>query len=196
MIRIPLVILTLFSTLQHVAQVYKTADEINPLTIGTLIPEIEIHSLDERAISIRDIVSEKPTVILFYRGGWCPYCNLHLAAIAAIEKDIKALGYQIIGISPDAPENLKASIDKNELNYQLYSDASTNLIQAMGIAIEAPDRYSTMLLDHSDNKNSNVIPVPAAFIVNSKGEILYVYSDPNYKERITEEALLETIKNL
>lgn len=191
-----LLILFFLSSFALSAQVYETANDIQHLNVGETIPSIEIRSLEGEKRLFTDIVKEKPTVVLFYRGGWCPYCNTHLAEIAAIEKEITKLGYQIVGISADAPELLKNSVAKNELSYELYSDSTTELIQAMGIAIEAPDRYTNMLLEHSENKNSNIIPVPAAFIVNTEGEILFVYSNPDFKKRISEEELLEKIKSL
>ena len=191
-----LLILFFLSSFALSAQVYETANDIQHLNVGETIPSIEIRSLEGEKRLFTDIVKEKPTVVLFYRGGWCPYCNTHLAEIAAIEKEITKLGYQIVGISADAPEFLKNSVAKNELSYELYSDSTTELIQAMGIAIEAPDRYTNMLLEHSENKNASIIPVPAAFIVNTEGEILFVYSNPDFKKRISEEELLEKIKSL
>lgn len=193
--RVFLALIALFSFTNLSAQVFSTADEIQPLESGTAIPSIAVSSIEGEQILISDLVKQKHAVVIFYRGGWCPYCNTHLAAIASIEEKIRNYGYQIIGISPDSPEVLKNSIAKNDLNYKLYSDSSTLLIQAMGIAIEAPERYSSMLMEHSADQNSHVIPVPAAFIVNSQGKIIYTYTNANYKERISEEELLRILSN-
>ena len=78
--------------------------------------------------------------MVFYRGGWCPYCNRHLSAIGQSKDEILNLGYQIIAISPDSSEELKKSVDKNELAYDLYSDSEGKLITEMGIAFQAPKK--------------------------------------------------------
>ncbi|MDT0554060.1 peroxiredoxin-like family protein [Urechidicola vernalis] len=175
------------------AQVFEDATQIEPLKIGATIPAVEVTSYLGKSKSISKIVSEQKTVLVFFRGGWCPYCNKHLAAVGAIQDQISELGYQVIAISPDSPEKLSENIDKNSLKYELYSDASTELMQAMGLAITAPERYSNMLLDFSDDKNSDVIPVPAVYILNTNGKVLYNYVNPNYKERLEEDELLEAL---
>lgn len=187
-----LVLLLTFSSFY--GQVATNPEGIKPLLKGENIPYEAVASPKGESISLLNIVQKQKTVLIFYRGGWCPYCNTHLSAIGALQKEIKSLGYQTVAISPDAPEELKKSIDRNKLDYQLYSDSNTTLIQKMGIAIQAPDRYTNKLLDYSDQKNSNVIPVPSVFIVSKKGEILYQYSDGNYKNRISEEELLNALK--
>ena len=89
------------------AQVADKAEDVTPLKVGDKVPATEITSLDNTKTSLQEIAKRKPTVVLFYRGGWCPYCNKHLAAVGESKDKILALGYQIIGISPDSPEELK-----------------------------------------------------------------------------------------
>ena len=122
------------------AQIAGRAEEISPLLIGENIPDVLVKAPDGSEHSMLNILNQKPTVILFYRGGWCPYCNTHLSEIRNAEDEILKLGYQIIAISPDSPDNLSVSSDKNDLNYFLYSDADGTFMKAMGIAFEAPKR--------------------------------------------------------
>lgn len=178
------------------AQVYSDAKDIQPLKVGQTIPEIEVTSFEGDSKLISEVIKKQKTVLLFFRGGWCPYCSNHLAAVGTIKDKILDAGYQVIAVSPDSPEKLRENIDKNNLDYELYSDASTELIQAMGLAIEAPDRYSSVLLDFSEKKNSNVIPVPAVYILNTNGSVLYNYTNPNYKVRLDEKDLLKVLKTL
>ena len=116
------------------AQIPERAEDISPLLIGEIIPDVVLKAPDASDHSMLDILSEKPTVILFYRGGWCPYCNRHLAEIQSVESKIIELGYQIVAISPDSPENLQLSGEKNELHYSLYSDGDGAFMKAVGIA--------------------------------------------------------------
>jgi len=127
------------------AQVAATAEDISPLLIGEKIPEINITSIEGESKAITSVLEEQKSVLIIYRGGWCPFCNVHLAEVGQLEEEIRALGYQIIAISPDSPESLQASVDKQQLNYSLYSDAGGDLIKAMGLAFQAPENYGSML---------------------------------------------------
>jgi peroxiredoxin len=178
------------------AQVAKNAEDVTPLKVGEKVPTVELTSLDNKQVSLQEIVKDKPAVLIFYRGGWCPYCNRHLAAVGQSKDEILALGYQIIGISPDTPEGLKKSIAKNELDYDLYSDGDASLMKAMGIAFEAPKKYSNMLLKHSGDKNADVLPVPSLFLVGVDGKIIYEYVNADYKTRLSPEELIKKLESL
>ena len=178
------------------AQVAKNAEDVTPLKVGEKVPTVELTSLDNTKVSLQEIVKNKPAVVIFYRGGWCPYCNRHLAAVGQSKDEILALGYQIIGISPDTPEGLKKSIAKNELDYDLYSDGDASLMKAMGIAFEAPKKYSNMLLKHSGDKNADVLPVPSLFLVGVDGKIIYEYVNADYKTRLSPEELIKKLESL
>lgn len=178
------------------AQVFEDAIDIKPLKVGEFIPDIEVSSVKGESVSISDLVKSQKTVLVFFRGGWCPYCNKHLSALGAMQEKITELGYKVIAVSPDSSEKLSKNIDRNNLNYELYSDSSTALIQAMGLAIKAADRYTNTLLNFSENQNSDVIPVPAVFLLSTNGEVLYNYTNPNYKERLEEKELLKALTSL
>lgn len=90
----------------------QTATDVAPLLIGEKIAEVKLKSAENKEVSLTQLFSQKRTVLVFYRGGWCPYCNLHLAALAEAETELLDLGYQIVAISPYAPNNLKVSEEK------------------------------------------------------------------------------------
>jgi len=91
------------------AQVPKNAEDICPLLMGESIPKATLQNSEGKQIEIGKLLSNKPTVLVFYRGGWCPYCNVQLSGLVKIEKDILDLGYQIIAISPDDYRNLQTT---------------------------------------------------------------------------------------
>lgn len=177
------------------AQIAETPEEISPLLIGEKVPDTEITSSENSQISLLEIVGKKPSVLLFYRGGWCPFCNAHLAEVGEITSEIAELGYQIIAVSPDSPKELKASLSEQKLDYELYSDADGSLSQAMGLAFRTPEKYGSMLSKASGGKNSGFLPVPALFVLDTKGTILFEYISPNYKQRITAPLLLDVLKH-
>lgn len=186
--------LTLFFSSSLVAQLPTQAEDVSPLLIGETIPNITLSALDGKAVNFHDIAKEKPTVLVFYRGGWCPYCNKHLAALGQIEADVLKMGYQIVAVSPDEAKKMQGTIEKDIIHYQLYSDASGDFAKAVGIAFAAPERYTKMLSDWSGEKNEGFLPVPSVFVLNTKGEILYEHISPNYKQRLPGDLLLAVLK--
>lgn len=177
-------------------QTRKVAEDITPLLISEQVPDVTLKNINGEPTPLKDIFSSKKTILLFYRGGWCPYCNIHLSAIGEVEKEIIELGYQVVAISPESAEYLKASIKKGKLNYSLYSDSKNDLATAMGIAFQAPDRHKDKLLKRSDGDNSGLLPVPAVFVLDTDGIILFEYISPNYRKRMSAALLLEVLKDL
>lgn len=178
------------------AQIPQTATDISPLLIGEVMPDATLKATDASEHSVLEILRKKQTVVLFYRGGWCPYCNTHLAEIRDAESEILALGYQIIAISPDSPEKLLISNDEKQLNYELYSDGDGTFSKAVGIAFQSSERQTSRLLEYSDGLNKGYLPVPSVFICDIDGTILFEYISPNYKKRMSAKLLIAVLKNL
>lgn len=166
------------------------AEDIAPMLIGETLPNIELTSAKGIAVKTGEIFKGKTSVLIVYRGGWCPYCNKHLSALQEIEQELIDLGLQIIAISPDAPAQLSASAEKNDLKYQLYSDSKGEFIKLAGIAFQAPERYAARLLEVSENENKGWLPVPSVFFVDGEGKILFEYIQPNYQHRMSGDLLL------
>jgi len=173
-----------------------SAKDIAPLMISEKVPGTIVTSISGEDIPLTDVVSQQRSVILYYRGGWCPYCNVHLSDIGLIEQELIALGYQIIGISPDSPEKLKESQEKEMFKCDLYSDSDGSLMMNLGIAFEAPERYHGMLKTVSGQRNPGYLPVPSLFVVDTDGTILFEYVSPDFKQRISADLLLDVVKRL
>lgn len=177
------------------AQLSSVPEDVSPLLIGEKIPTLNLQDSKGTVVSTETIFNKK-SVLIVYRGGWCPYCNAQLADMQSIEKDVLALGYQIIAVSLDSPESIKETESKDKLGYQLFSDSDGNFIKSLGIAFKAPDKYSEMLGKFSGGKNNSILPVPAVYIVNEKKEIQFLYINPNFKTRLKGNLLLAVLKNL
>lgn len=174
-----------------------SANEICPIKIGEVVPDVELKNIDGATVNLREIVNQKPTVLIFYRGGWCPYCNLQLADLNTIEADILQMGYQIIGISMDKPEKLKESLDKYQMNYTLLSDSKAEASIAFGLAFKVEESYNEMLKSHNldiedaSGENHHILPVPAVYLLDQNGIIQFEYVNPDYKIRLNGEILLK-----
>jgi peroxiredoxin len=185
-------IVTLLFSVISFAQIADKAENVSPLLIGEKIPNVVLHDVNGKEVKTKDIFDKK-TVVVVYRGGWCPYCNSQLADMQEIEKDIIALGYQVVAISPDAPSFLKQTLDKKELQYQLYSDSEGVFSQAVGIAFA---REKPKLDKYSEGKNPGFLPVPTVYVLNDKQEIEFMYINPNYGTRLKGDVLLAVLKTL
>ena len=189
-------IITLNFTTNLKAQVPMNAEDISPLLIGEQFPEANLLNIEGENILLQDILKEKPTVLVFYRGGWCPYCNNQLSSLAEAEKEIIDLGYQIIAISPDHLESLKPTVEDDKLNYNIYSDSGATLIQAIGIGFETPEKAKGYIFKKTNKEATDILPVPAVFILDTKGKILFEYINPDYSTRLSSELLLASLKAL
>lgn len=178
------------------AQVPEKARDISPLLYGEKIPEGVLKTPEGDNHQVSNILSKKPTILLVYRGGWCPYCNAHLAEIQQAESQILNLGYQLAAISPDSPKNLQSTDRKHQLNYSLYADPNGDFLKSLGIVFRAPDKYSPMLNKRSNGRNKGFLPVPSVFVVDTSGTILFEYINPDYSTRISAGLLLAVLKEL
>jgi len=194
---IKLLVLFLFSSILTInAQTPQNPEDISPLLIGEKLPDAILLNENGEFINLNEEIAKKNTVLVFYRGGWCPYCNMQLAGLAESEADILKLGYQIIAVSPDDYKNLKPSVEKNKTTYKLYSDADGSFIKNIGIGFTPSSGTTAYIAKKTIGKTTDVLPVPTVLVLNKNGEILFEYISPNYKQRISPELLLAVLKNL
>jgi len=181
-------------------KVAASAEEICPLLVGQEIPMVQLKTRDGADFDLNSAVMQKPAVLIFYRGGWCPYCNLHLAELQKIESDLLKLDYQIIAISIDRFEKLAPTIEKQKLNYTLLADDRALATTAFGLAYKVSDADFQRLqgfgmdLEEASGQRHHILPVPAAFLVGTDGIIKFSYINPNYKVRVKADVLLAAAK--
>lgn len=176
------------------------AREINPIEVDTQMPDAAVKLPDGTPVMLSSITGGKPSVLVFYRGGWCPYCNKQLAGLLKIEKELQEIGYQIIALSPDKPATIAKASEEAILTYQLLSDPSLNAAKAFGIAYKVDEAtlkklesYKIDIVEASGELH-NQLPVPAVFLTNAEGKITSRHYDADYKLRILPEKLLEAAK--
>lgn len=176
------------------------AEDVRPLREGEWAPIAVLLRPDGQPVKLSTAYAEKPTILIFYRGGWCPYCNTHLGQIAKAEADLVKLGYQVLAISPDQPEALRASIGKGGYSYQLLSDSDMVLTRAFGLAFRVDDptvekyRGFGIDLDKASGRDHHLLPVPAVYIVDTQGVIRFAHWDADYKKRLEPDALLDAAR--
>lgn len=196
-------ILLLLFALPLAAEIAPDPFEVQPLLAGSEAPSFSAQAADGQPFRFDPQALERPAVLVFYRGGWCPYCNLHWAELRKIEDELLALGVDLLFLSADRPELLaEALADDDNPAYRLLSDASMEIAEAFGIAFRVDDatleRYAEhdIDLEEASGHDHHVLPAPAVFIVDTNGVIVFQYVNPDYKIRISPEVLLAAARTM
>ena len=171
-----------------------SADTVVPLKVGEKLPKAQLKDVEAKLSTLSELTEGKASALILYRGGWCPYCNIHLKKLKEIEAALKGMGIQLIAISPDTPEKLGETRTEQELAYAVYSDFKMDVAKQLGVAYKmAPDkaeRYAQGGIELVEQS----LPVPSVFLVDEDGIIRFVHVDANYKKRLENDELLKAAK--
>ncbi len=175
--------------------------DVKPIKVGAKLPGAIVANLDGKPFDLAKMTAGQPTVLVFYRGGWCPYCNTHLKELGQIQDELKGRGYQMVALSPDTPAELKKSLDKNEIEFTLLSDSKANAAKALGFAFRVDDKTVDLYknsykidIERASGETHHILPVPAVIVVNKAGEVTFVHTDPDYRKRLSGADLLKAAK--
>ena len=188
--------LMLASTLSVADELPNAPDKVQPILLSLKMPDANVVSLQGKATSLSAVAAGKPMILVFYRGGWCPYCNVQLSDLRLIQKQTDALGFQMVGVSPDTPTELNRTIDKQKLEYTLISDSKANAMRAFGIAYRLDDKTVEKYkeydidLERSSGETHHGLPVPSVFIIDAQGIVQFSYVNPDYKARVPSSVVL------
>lgn len=190
----------------HAKPIAESADSVSPLLNGQTIPDVMVTDANGSKTSLSQFINGQKTILFFYRGGWCPFCNTQMGQLKEIEPQLNNLGFKLIGVSTDAPEGLKKSISRMDLGYSLLSDFESKLSQAFGLAFftdeKTTKRYVSRLnLTNPLKKNKAgetrlVLPVPAVYVIDGEGLVHFNYVNPNFKVRLDETVLLKAAESV
>ena len=189
-----------FAVLAGAAPVPSDPAQVVPLTVGSAMPVAVVQNGDgsERRLGPGPLL--RPLVLIFYRGGWCPYCNRHLGALKQVEPELIKLGYEILFLSADRPEILHSSLKEPDIHYTLLSDARMNAARAYRVAFRvdaaalAQYREYGIDLEAASGQTHHELPVPAAFIIDRAGVIRFVHANPDFTTRISPDELLKAAR--
>ncbi|TMP85569.1 alkyl hydroperoxide reductase [Pseudoalteromonas ruthenica] len=198
-------ILLLFSGVASAAVITNISDSaegVSPLLPGLSVPDVTLKDTQGQPVALKQLLANKPTVLVVYRGGWCPYCSKQLKNIQNIEQQIAEMGLQIIAVSPDSPAKLAQSTISSP-TYQLLSDDQLALAQAMGLAFFLDDKTAKVYRNKLgvnfvglDGEQKVALPVPAVFLLDTQGMVHFQYANPNYRVRLSEPLLLAAAKQV
>ncbi len=178
-------------------------DQAEALNPGDPLPSGTLHRPDTTAVQLEELTKEKHSILIFYRGGWCPFCRRHLSGLNDIAPELKKAGYQLLAISPDRPEILREKPPMEKAPYQLFSDSSMKVTRSFGIAHRVPDNLvETYKRDHGidlegdSGHDHHLLPHPSVYVVGPEGIVRYVHTSPDYKERMDPDKILSVARSL
>jgi peroxiredoxin len=186
------VLLAALLSLPHIALavVARSPHEVQPVLVGSKAPDAPLRMLDDQPTTLHAQLAGKPTVLVFYRGGWCPYCNLQLSELRHLVPELARSGFQMIALSPDRPLELAKTLDEHKLEYTLLSDSSAAAMQRYGIAFRVDDatvaKYAGYGIDlaAASGESHQALAVASVFVIDAAGVIAFSYVNPDYRTRV------------
>jgi len=182
-------------TVSAVADIPSDPAQVQPLAVGMRAPAFSAQTKDGLLRTFSPESYQKPTVVIFYRGGWCPYCNMQLSDLHLVEPKLRQSGFEVVFLSTDRPAILYSSLKSEHIDYTLLSDSRLEAAKAFHIAFHLDDATIEKMkgfgvdLDSTTGEPLHELPVPSVFIIDRTGTIRYVYSNPDFRIRLGADAL-------
>ena len=170
--------------------------------VGDKFPDFTLSDPDGQPVRGKDLLLQGPLVVSFYRGVWCPYCNIELKALQEALPQIKARGANLVAISPQTPPNSRKSQRQNDLSFPILTDARSELAEMLGIRFRLPDNLIEVYkgfknpLPVVNDDPSWVLPMPARYVIGKDGVIAYTEINPDYTRRPDPSELLPVLDRL
>ena len=161
---------------------------------GTQVPFFKIDKTP-----FKNYYSKKPVILKFYRGAWCPYCQIELKHSETHKASFEAKGYQVVILTPDTPKEIANFRKKHNISLPIYQDQNNHIAKRFGIAFKLSKKiakiYSTfgINLKQSQGNSNNQLPLPGTYVINTQGQITYVFADVDYTKRLDPLELLKAL---
>lgn len=178
------------------------ANSVTPLLIGQPIPSVKLITPTGDMVDLKELTQNKASLIIVYRGGWCPYCNQHFKDLRKIIPDLSQRGLQVLAISPDSPENLQVTLKEHKMVYDLLSDSSMEAAKALGLAYQVSGALNKKLKQHgidiekASGESHQLLPVPAIYVVNREGLVTFSFVSPDYKVRASNTVISAAVEEV
>ncbi len=170
---------------------------------GDVAPAFTLPNVRGETVALRDLLGEGPVVLSFYRGGWCPYCNLELRALQQALQQIETLGARLVAVSPEVPDQSLSTAEKAELTFEVLSDVGNAVARDFGLVFALAEDlrpvYHSWGLDipaHNGDDRYET-PIPATYVIAADGTIVQSFVDADYTKRMEPSdvvAALEALK--
>ena len=163
--------------------------------------EFTLSNAQGRSVSLAEYLKQGPVVLTWYRGGWCPYCNITLRALQQALPKIKAEGANLLALTPELPDKSLSTQEKNELEFEVLTDQDNQVAREYGLVfkltLEVSELYKRNLsLSEYNGNDSDELPLAATYVIDQKGEIRYAFLDAEYRHRAEPEQIIEVLQSI
>ena len=172
------------------------------LQTGAKAPEFSLPNAHGGVTSLATYLAKGPVVVTFYRGGWCPFCDLQLRSYEQVVNDIHAFGAELIAISPQTPDHAKVDVEKKGLTFPVLTDAHNEVAKKYGLVFKLSDvlqKLQTQLgnpIPRFNGDESWELPMPGTFVLGRNGVVKLAHVDPNFTSRLEPKAVLGALREL
>lgn len=187
---------------RHIAHLSETGIGRSAKRVGDLAPEIVLPDAHGRTVEVATLLAKGPVIVTFYRGGWCPYCNLELKAYQAVLPGIAAAGASLVAISPEKPDETVSTTEKNALTFPVLSDVGQKVGKAFGLVYSFTDELRTVYdgfkLDIPDKNGAPgdwSLPLSATYVIGTDGRILFADTTVDYRRRTDPLDVLQVLEH-
>lgn len=173
------------------------------LKVGSHAPDFSLPDAFGATVKLADLLTQGPVILTFYRGAWCPYCNLQLHALKESLPLFQRHGAQLVAITPQTADRSRGQIEKDAYPFHILSDLDNSVMQAYNLYFEVPEELRAMYiqdfkLDIADYNGTGRygLPVPGTFVIDRQGIVRAAFADTDYKKRMEPSAIIEALTNL
>jgi peroxiredoxin len=172
------------------------------LRVGDRLPDFMLPNAEGVLINSKDIFGAKPVIVSFYRGMWCPYCSAELNALAEVSPRLQQLGAGVLAITPEIGGLALKTKKERDLDFEILCDVDNGVAMDCGLMFRIPDDIQPSYLKFNVDlpkvygNDSWMIPIPATYVVGKDGVITHAYVNPDYRDRLDPETLLDVIPKL
>ena len=169
---------------------------------GDAAPDFSLPDARGGSITLSELLRRGPAVVTFYRGGWCPYCNIQLRAYEAILPQIEALAGSLVAISPQLPDGSLKTAETNALTFYVLSDVGNHAARSFGLVFALPEELRAVMRSNDkalpaiNGDDSWELPVPATYVVGGNGRVALAYIEVDYRRRLEPESILAALEPL
>jgi peroxiredoxin len=175
---------------RHIAHLFESGIGRDAMQVGDQAPEIVLPDAHGNNFEVTRVLAMGPVIVTFYRGGWCPFCNLELKAYQAVLPRIAAAGANLVAISPEKPDDTVSTTEKNALTFPVLSDVGQKVGKAFGLVYSFTDElravYDGFKLDIPDKNGAPddwSLPLSATYLIGADGRILFADTSVDYRRR-------------
>ena len=180
---------------------YGMKDEDAPkgLEKGSKAPQVNLN-IDGKQVALSDLYKDQSVAIIFYRGYWCPACNKHLSEFATRAKELEEKGIKLIAITPETQEGVDKTKENTKANFTIVSDLDGSIQKAFDVDYGVTEAYFgkvqeklNVSISGNNANGKSELPVPATYVINSDGKIIFAHFDPDYHKRASIDDILGAI---